>query len=278
MYKADMHVHTTASDGILSPIEVVRLAKKKNVDTIAITDHDTVNGVEEAISEGLKENINVVPGVEFSCKYLDEEVHIVGLFIDYKNELILEKFKHLSESRTKRGKIIVEKLRENGIQIDYNEVLNEANCDSIGKPHIARILINKGYAQNMDDAFKKYLSKNKPGDIPREKVSIEESISLIHNANGIAILAHPGLIKEEYLKDILKYDLDGLEVIHSIHSEEVIDKLDKLAKENNLIKSAGSDCHGELKNGRIIIGDYFLNKDEFESLKKRHYERMKSFG
>ena len=279
MFKADMHVHTTASDGVFSPEEAVKWAADKNIDTIAVTDHDTVNGLEEAFEAGRKYGVNIIPGAEMSCLYKEDEVHIVGLFIDYENEDLKKKFKELSEARTKRGAKIAENLRKEGIDISYEEILKEAQCDSVGKPHVARVLVKKGYAEDMDDAFKKYLVRGKPGDVERKKITVPEAAELIHNAGGIAIVAHPGIIRHrEYAEEILQYDIDGMEVIHSIHSEETIKRIQKLVDDRGLLKSAGSDCHGKLIDGVPMIGDYYLTEEEFNALKKRRDERMKTNG
>ncbi|MDO5707467.1 MAG: PHP domain-containing protein [Andreesenia angusta] len=274
MFKADMHVHTTASDGLLSPTEVIRWASKKEINAIAITDHDTVKGIEEAIDSGKRYGVKVIPGVEMSCIYKESEVHIVGLFIDHNDKKLNDKFKELSESRTKRGKKIISNLREIGIDIDYDELLKEANCDSIGKPHIARLLIKKNYAEDMQDAFKKYLLNGKPGDVERAKILVPEAIELIKSVNGIAIIAHPGLIKRKvYPLELLRYNPDGMEVLHSIHDKHTIERIGKIVREKNLLKSAGSDCHGNLYDGIPILGDFYLNRDEYEAILKKHLER-----
>lgn len=276
MFKADMHIHTTSSDGLLEPEEVVEWAKKKNIDVIAITDHDSVDGIDRALKAGEKLGIEVIPGLEMSCTHKDEEVHITGLFIDYKNNELKDRLLSLSESRTLRGKQIVDKLNEINIDISYEDVLKEANCGSVGKPHVARVLVKKNIVKDSEEAFSKYLAKDRVADIPRAKISVKEATNLIHNAGGIAILAHPGLIKNKNIPlELIYKGIDGMEVIHSIHTDDTVERIGKIVKEKNLLKSAGSDCHGNLVNGQPIIGDYSLDEEEFNLLKEASVERKK---
>lgn len=276
MFKADMHVHTTSSDGLFEPEETVEWAKKKGIDVIAITDHDTVDGIERAVKAGKEFGVRIVPGVEMSCAYKDDEVHVVGLFIDYKNRELKERLENLSENRTLRGKKIVDRLNSLGVEIKYEDVLNEAKCGSVGKPHIARVLAATGAVKSFDEAFNKYLAKGKPADIAREKITVEEAVKLIKNAGGVAVVAHPGLlVNKNYPLELIFLGIDGMEVIHSIHDNDTVERIGKIVRDKKLLKSAGSDCHGNLIDGVPIVGNFYLNEEEFEKIEKVHLERVK---
>ena len=268
MYYIDMHIHTTASDGMLTPEEVVDWAVKKKIQAIAITDHDTISGVAKAIQYSkIYRNFVVIPGIEISCSYNDEDVHILGYFIDYKSpelKYMVDKFKIHRENR---GEKIVKKLKEIGLHIEYKEVKKITPNNVVGRPHIARVLIAKGYVDNMNEAFDKYLKKGTIGYVKKYKFSIKEAIDLIHNVNGIAILAHPGLLKkEETFKNIIKMNIDGLEIYHSKHSERQKNEYEKIAVENNLLITGGSDCHGRLIDKSPILGDYGITYNEFKKI------------
>ncbi len=272
-----MHVHTTSSDGLFEPEETVKWAHDKGIDVIAITDHDSIDGIDRAIKAGDELGVRIVPGVEMSCTYKGEEVHIVGLFIDYKDKELKDRLRSLSESRTLRGKKIVDKLNALGIEIKYEDVLNEAKCGSVGKPHVARVLDAMGAVESFEEAFDKYLAKGKPADVEREKITVKEATELINKAGGIAVIAHPGLISNKnYPLELLFHGIDGMEVIHSIHDNDTIERIGKIVRDKNLLKSAGSDCHGNLIDGSPIIGDFYLTRDEFEEIEKAHLERVKS--
>ncbi len=267
MEKADLHIHTTASDGTLKPNEIVKWAYKKNVKAIAITDHDTVYGIDIAINEANKyNNLLVIPGIEFSCEYNDIEIHILGYFINYKSKILKKLTDKIIHSRKIRGEKIIKKLNKIGIEINIRDVENHSrNSRFIGRPHIARALIAKKYVNTINEAFEKYIGKDKPAYEPRYKLSINKAINVIHAIKGIAVLAHPGLIKDINPKEVFtNYKFDGIEVYHSKHKIEDIKKYEKLANEHNLIKTGGSDFHGEYIDGKPIIGNYYV---QLENLK-----------
>lgn len=277
MYRADLHVHTTASDGLLAPSEVVEWAAKKEVDAVAITDHDSVSGIDEAIEAGRRLGVCVIPGIEFSCTYRDEEIHILGYFIDHKSRCLNDKLKELAKSRESRGLRIIEKLLESNIEISYEEVKAESKGGSVGRPHIARILVKKGIASSVEEAFRQYLVKGKLGYVDREKITVSEAADLIHGAGGVVVMAHPGIVKNQnYPKEILRYDIDGIEVIHSAHDEDTTCRYEKLASSLGMAKTAGSDCHGNMIEGKPIIGDFSIGKSDVEILVAIHKKHKKS--
>lgn len=257
----DLHVHTNHSDGLYSPEKIVELALNNKLDGIAITDHDTVTGIELAIEHSKNfNNFKVIPGIEFSSVFKNEEVHLLGYFIDYNDPKIIDITNKLKLSRLNRGAEMVKKINNLGFSLSLKEVKELSNDGYIGRPHIARIMTKKRYVNDLSEAFNKYLNRGKPAYVERYKLTIKESISLIKDSGGFAILAHPGLLKE---KDIIDYcisnDIDGIECIHSKHSKEDIDNFLHIAKSNNLIITGGSDFHGDQDNINSLLGKYYIN-------------------
>jgi hypothetical protein len=264
----DLHIHTSASDSLLEPEEVVKWAVKKNLKVIGITDHDTVSGIDKAIREAKKyKDLYIVPGIEFSAEYYDEEVHILGYFIDYKSTILAKHINKLKSSRYIRVKKIINKLKKLNIQITFEEVMNIANKGSLGRPHIARVLMNKGYVNSIEEAFEKYIGKDKPAYVNKYKLTIEESINLIHNIGGIAVLAHPGLLNNKnIIEEVIKLKIDGIEIYHPKHTSEYIKHLRIIAVKNSLIFTGGSDCHGIVENGSPILGDFGVTIKQFNKI------------
>jgi len=269
--KFDLHLHTYYSDGKYSPKKVVDLSVERNLDGIAITDHDTVLGLEEAIEQSKNyKGFMVIPGIEFGCIYMDEEVHILGYFIDYKNKEIIEATKKLQQSRENRGSAIVEKLNNLGFNLTYNNIKELSKENFIGRVPIAKALVEKGYVSSIKEAFDKYLDKGKLGYVEKKSLSIKETIDLIKSSGGISVLAHPGLLKKyEIIDYCIKVGIDGIECIHSRHSKEQTEELKELALKKNLIITGGSDCHGEEINGDLLLGKYYIDLESIPEMKER---------
>lgn len=267
----DLHVHTTYSDGLLNPNQVVDLAIRKGIDGIAITDHDTILGIEPAIQYSKRINgISVIPGIEFGCVYKDEEVHVLGYFIDYSSSEILNITNVLRKGRISRGLKMTEKINNLGIKLNIEEVRDLAKDDYIGRPHIARALVKRGYVSNVQEAFEKYLNRGKLGYIERYTLTVEQAITLIHKSNGLAILAHPGLLKDKKIIGYcIRIGIDGLEAIHSKHSKKDIKEILEIGKKYGLIITGGSDCHGEIINGEYLLGKYYININHISDMKGR---------
>lgn len=248
----DLHSHSTASDGSRSPRAVVAAARAAGLSAIALTDHDTMAGVDEATDAGRQLGVRVVPGVELSAIDGDREVHVLGLHIERAAalETMLREFR---ESRHVRAEQIVAKLNALAIPITFDAVLAQAAGGAIGRPHIARALIAEGWARDSRDAFDRYLGAGKPAYVPKQRLSVAEAIALIHTGSGIAVLAHPGGEgRRELVERFVALGLDGLEVRHPGHSAEDVARLGALVDFFRLVPSGGSDWHGAAEGSRTL--------------------------
>ncbi len=280
--KIDLHCHTNASDGQLSSTEIIKWAIDKGLPAISITDHDTLNGLDEAIKFSKGKNIEFISGIELSCdedNLESDEIHIVGLFINPKNKGLMEMTKISDKARGLQKKEIIRKLNDLGFDINFEEIVEEANGGTLGRPHIARVLIKK-YPEKYkttDDIFSELLRKEGRAFVKQKGFSLKEIISAIKDAGGISILAHPGFLGKNYKMVIDKFvenGGNGIEVDYPYEYSEnfnkndskiMIEKFRKIAKDSNLLISGGSDFH--LKNRSVMIGDFGISKYEFERMK-----------
>ncbi|MGQ0667247.1 MAG: PHP domain-containing protein [Nitrospiraceae bacterium] len=259
MSRLDLHVHTTHSDGSSTPAEVVGLAHKAGVTALAITDHDIMTGVAEATVTGQQFGIEIIPGIEISSMLGDSELHVLGYFLDPQEAGLNERLTVLRESRHRRNPQIIERLQALGIDITYEEVLALAGAGSVGRPHIARILMGKGVVATAQEAFDRFLAADRPAYVPRILPSPAEAIQWIKAAKGLAVLAHPTWVKttEGTLTDLvrqLKADgLDGVEVHYSTHTARQTREYLGLARQLGLLVAGGSDFHG-LTKPDIAVG------------------------
>lgn len=268
----DLHLHTHRSDGSFSPTEVVELAKKNQVDVISITDHDTLSGLEEASTKAAQLGIGFIPGVEISAKSPSGVLHILAYGIDPKNKLLSNVLEEYQLHRNGRNHKIIDILKEQGIDITYEDLVKKAgDCSSIGRPHIAMLLLERGAAKDFNDAFTKYLSRKGSAYVEKEFFTAKEAIHIIHEAGGFAIMAHPTSLRmgmqdlNDYL-DQLKLDgLDGLEVSSSAHNGNFMKKLNLICDRLDFLRTSGSDFHGASKphvqigrnqDGKRIKGDW----------------------
>lgn len=249
MLKSDFHIHTNFSDGTLSPAEVVQRAYKNNVKVLAITDHDTLTGIDEAIEESLKYKIILIPGIELSTQHNNESIHILGFFRDdkYKNEELIKELDKIKNHRVIRAKKMVHKLKEEfTIEVNFEKILKNAS-DTVARPHIAREIIKAGYPYTVDEIFDRFIGKGCKAYVPTLKLSTAEGIQLLKKYNALVFLAHPKLIQKSPINEFLALNFDGLESIYCQNTKVENEYYIKLAKEHNLFISCGSDFHGSLE-------------------------------
>ena len=248
----DLHVHSTASDGTLSPTAVVAAARAAGLSAIALTDHDTLGGLAEARAAAAGTALRVIPGVELSALVDGRELHILGLHIDRIEpmEAYLAAFR---ESRHTRAEMIVEKLNTLGIPITMADVSAEAAGGVLGRPHVARALVKRGGAADFKDAFDKWLSHGRPAYVEKLRLTAVDAIRVIHDTGGLAIFAHPAQEgNHARLTALSQLGLDGVEIRHPSHSPEDIARIGSLARELGLLESGGSDWHGATQGPRIL--------------------------
>jgi len=240
----DLHTHSTASDGTLSPEGVIEAAERCGLTALALTDHDTIDGVPAARAAGEARGIRVIAGVELSAFQEDHEVHLLALHVTHL-EALEKRLSELRAQRYVRAQKIVEKLNALGVPLTLEEVLQQSNGGAVGRPHVARVLIARGVVHDFRDAFVKYLGNAGSAFVPKEHLSIEDAIAIAHEAGALAIWAHPGDGgRRERLEPLVAAGLDGLEIRHPSHSAEDVKRFQALADFFNLVPSGGSDWHG----------------------------------
>jgi len=255
----DLHLHTTASDGVLSPSGIVRYAAGKGLEAIAITDHDTIDGNQEALDEGKKAGLEVIPGVEISARFDLGSMHILGFFIDIGNRALKERLSLLQETRAKRNPKMVQKLRELGVEISYDEVLRASGGGQVGRPHFACVLLEKGYVRTMQEAFDRYLGRGAPAYVDKFRFNPAEAMDLIRKARGIPVLAHPFTLHlpphqlSALLHELTQWGLMGIEVYYPEHTGDQVSFYKGLAESHGLLVTGGSDYHG-IEGGNVEIG------------------------
>jgi len=276
--RVDLHLHTTASDGVLSPSTIVRYAKGKGLKAIAITDHDTIDGNAEALDEGAKLGLEVIPGVEISAQFDLGSMHILGFFIDIGNKGLKERLSLLQETRAKRNPKMVQKLRELGVEVSYDEVVHASGGGQVGRPHFAHVLLKKGYVSTVQEAFDRYLGKGAPAYVSKFRFDPKEAMGLIREAQGIPVLAHPFTLHipsphqlSVLLAELVQLGLMGIEISYPEHTEDQISLYKDLAEKHGLLVTGGSDYHGiEADKVEIGIGwgDMRLSYSMVEAMKE----------
>jgi len=256
----DLHLHTTASDGVLSPSEIVRYAKAKGLQAIAITDHDTVEGCEEGLSEGERIGFEVIPGIEISAEHSPGSMHILGFFLDIHHPLLTERLKYLQKARAERNPKITEKLNQLGINITFAEVLKASGGGQVGRPHFANVLLEKKIVRNFQEAFDRFLKKGAPAYVDKLRFTSKEALHFINEAEGVAVLAHPNTLGmdgpselEKLILHLVDEGLKGIEVYYPEHSREEVAQYKFLAGKYGLLATGGTDYHG-MEKGELDIG------------------------
>lgn len=265
---ADLHIHTNFSDGCLSPEDIVRRAHEAGLTVIAITDHDNVEGIPRAMAEARISGISLIPGIEFSTDLPDAEIHILGYYIDYKAEWLLELLSRIRNDRKNRIYKTAELLKKLGVEIKPEEVLALAEAGSVGRPHVARVLVSKGIVGSVQEAFNKYLNYGAPAYVPHFKLTPEEAVKVIIKAGGIPVYAHPAVSnKDDIIPALVSAGLAGIEVYYSKHSGTQIKRYLSIAKKHGLLVTGGSDFHGfgtvrDVALGDSMLPDRFIRKME----------------
>lgn len=268
MGQADLHIHSTASDGRLTPAEVVKEAAERGLKFIALADHDTVEGIAPAKAAAKSfPGLKLIPGVEISTDIPDGEVHVLGYFIDYTSRELGETLDRFRDSRLKRAQGMVAKLDKLGIHLDWQRVQQIAGTSVMGRPHIAQAMLEKGYIDTFKQAFTDYIGRDRPAYVEREKLTPAEAVALIIKARGLAVLAHPFTAgdPEAMTIELKSAGLVGIEAYYDGYSAEEIDLLVKLAQRHHLITTGGSDYHG-LDPSESVIGGIDLPLQSVEQL------------
>jgi predicted metal-dependent phosphoesterase TrpH len=263
---ADLHLHTQFSDGTFTPEELVLYAQKNGLSCIALTDHDTVEGCARAAAACAAVKMEFITGSELTAEHADTEVHILGYFLDPANQTLLARLSQFQTVRQQRIHEMVAALNKLGIPLKVEAVFALANCKSPGRPHVARALVKEKLIGSLDEAFERFLKKGRPAWVPKTKMSALESVELIHQASGLAVMAHPGLNRtDEIIPELVDAGLDGIECFHTKHSTVMSERYLEIAEKYNLIVTGGSDCHGFSKN-KPLIGTVKLPYEHVERL------------
>lgn len=287
MKKIDLHTHSLFSDGSMTPEELVRAARQAGLSAIALTDHDTVAGLDRAIAAGEKEGVEVVPGVELSTEGISQ-VHVLGYFIDKDHPALAEAFAEQQKERVRTHSAYMQKLNDYGFVITEEEVRAVAPVGSVGRAHYAKVMMEKGYVESVAEAFQKYLFVGAPCYVKRQVMTPEEGIALIRKAGGAAFFAHPYQTKlsDEGIFDLMKQlkaaGLDGIEGYYSEYTPEMGEKFRSMAKELGLLLSGGSDFHAAMKPhiaiGSGIDGNLSVDGALLEEIRAVAAERKRRAG
>jgi len=280
----DLHTHSTASDGSFKPREIVLLAKKIGLRAVALTDHDTVKGLDEFMQAGTENKLETVPGVELSAHFEKGTLHILGYFLDYKNPTLITKLKKFQQVRAERNPKIIKKLQALNIPITYEEVIAVSGGGQIGRPHIAKVLLDKGIVNTFDEAFQRFLKKGGPAYVEKEYISPKECIEIILEAGGLPVFAHPFTLHlenrelEVFVKKLKTWGLEGIEIYYTEHTQEQINFYLYLAQRFNLCITGGSDFHGEQKKEIKLgfgYGNLRIPYSLLEKLKEVYYAKYR---
>lgn len=252
MMEIDLHVHTTASDGTLTPSQAVHLAKKRQLKAIAITDHDTVDGVKEALEQGKRLSIEVIPGVEISANAKTGSLHLLGYFVETERGILKEKLERLKQARSERNPRIADRLNDLGVHITYEEAVRASGGGQVGRPHFAQVLVNRGYVRSISEAFDRYLAQGAPAYVGKFRFEVKEAMDIVLEAGGVPVLAHPFTMNcapdelETRVTELVQDGLKGIEVFYPDHTGEQTVQYQRLADKLGLVKTGGSDFHGAL--------------------------------
>jgi 3',5'-nucleoside bisphosphate phosphatase len=274
MSRIDLHTHTDRSDGTFAPAELVRLAAERDIDVIAITDHDTTEALEEAMTAGTGDGVDVVPGVELSAEHDGRSVHVLAYWFDVGNRPLQDELRRLRDQRLHRGELMVERLAELGVPVSIERVLEIARGGNVVRPHVAQALVEAGHVASEEEAFDVWIGDDGPANVAKHALAPIESVRLIRQAGGAAVVAHPGMwdgeapLPRALIEQMADAGLAGLEVEHTDHSPEQRERYRALAEELGLVPTGGSDCHGT-RYDPIRLGGALCAPEAFAALRGR---------
>jgi len=275
---ADLHLHTNFSDGTYTPEELTARARVFGFKALALTDHDTMEGCARMAAACQAAGIEFIPASELTAELGDVELHLIGYFLDPENETLRTELSKFQNVRQHRIYEMVAHLNELGVPLRAETVFALASCRAPGRPHVARALVQEELCGSLDEAFERFLKKGRPAWVPKFKISALDAIELIHQAGGLAVMAHPGLNRtDEVIPQLVQAGLDGLECFHSKHSTTMAEHYLQLAEAHKLLVTGGSDCHG-LSKGRPLVGTIKLPYAYVERLKDRFLQRAVEAG
>ena len=275
---ADLHLHTNFSDGTYTPEELAGHAGRLGFKAVALTDHDTMEGCERMATACQAGGIEFVPAAELTTEHGGHELHMLGYFLDAKNPKLSKDLAQFQSVRRQRIVEMVERLNALNIPIQVEAVFTLASCHSPGRPHVARTLVQGGWCASLDEAFERFLKKGKPAWVPKFKISATDAIALIHQAGGLAVMAHPGLNHtDEIIPDLVAAGMDGIECFHSKHSTSMTQRYLEIADNHRLLVTGGSDCHG-MSKGKPLIGGIKVPYECVERLRERVMKRAVENG
>jgi 3',5'-nucleoside bisphosphate phosphatase len=272
MARIDLHTHSNRSDGTFTPTELVRLAADRALDVVALTDHDTTDGLDEAIAAGRELGVQVVPGVEFSAEHLGTSIHVLCYWPDVDDPGLREELQRLRDTRLRRGELMVEKLQALGLPISFDRVRAIAGGGNIVRPHVAQAMVEAGIVETEKDAFDRYIADGGPAHVPKHALDPVDAVALIRSAGGACVLAHPGMwgdqtsVPDELIERMAAAGMAGLEVDHCDHTPERREYYGALAERLGLIPTGGSDCHGA-RYDPVRLGSALTSPESFGALR-----------
>jgi hypothetical protein len=267
--KVDLHVHTSYSDGVYSPYDIILKAKQAGIDVISITDHDNINAIKEATKIGEEMGIEVIPGVEISSEIAGKEIHILAYFFEVENQELEHYLNFFREERKKRAARIVSKLNNLGLSISIDDVMQKAQNSTVGRPHIAQAMLDKKLTSSFFEAFNKYIGNGAPAYEKKVYFSPQSAFKIISDAGGLSFIAHPGNMPEAILYDLIEAGVDGIEVTHPSHSKQQEKFYKGIVNSYFLLESGGSDFHGGRREDEKNFGTCFTSLSAVDAMKKR---------
>jgi predicted metal-dependent phosphoesterase TrpH len=269
----DLHSHTTASDGALTPRELVRLAARQGVRVLAVTDHDSTDGLPEALAEAAAQDIEIVPGLEINCDVPGAEIHVLGYYVDWPAPWFQDFLREQRAERTARVHRIVERLTELGMPLTAAEVFAICKEGSPGRPHVAQAMVDRGYVKSVREAFDRWLHAGGPANVPRRRLTPVEAVAVIRRAGGVPVFAHPGLAgRDAMIPELVEAGLAGIETYYPEHSAGQIQAYRETCRRLGLVATGGSDYHGPHTGRAVTVGTPHVGLDVWEALKAKSRE------